>query len=135
MFLTPPIYKDKNRESYRGNHDRSSRSVGGRSSLPPPSISAPRQEAVRLFSSTAEGLAVNLPGWRYPLVCELATGTLHYDNFGGRWGDERELNRFMQAYAVEKTRIEARKQSHSVTEYLLADGSIRLSIQVAGGAA
>ena len=36
---------------------------------------------------------------------------------------------------MEKARLEARKQGHTVTEYLLADGSIRLSIGVEGGAA
>jgi len=41
----------------------------------------------------------------------------------------------MQAYAVERARIEARKKGHSVTETQLADGSIKLTIQVAGGAA
>ena len=68
-------------------------------------------------------------------MCDLANGTLRYDNFGGRWGAPRELDRFLQAYAVEKARSEARKHGHSVSEHLLADGSIRLSIQVAGGAA
>jgi hypothetical protein len=95
----------------------------------------PLHRTVELFSGQTTGLAVELPGWRYPLICDTETGTLRYDNFGGRWGDERQLERFLQAYAVEKARIEARKQGHSVTEHLLADGSIRLSIQVAGGTA
>ena len=37
--------------------------------------------------------------------------------------------------AVEKARIEARKRGHTVTEQSLADGSIKLTIQVTGGAA
>jgi hypothetical protein len=51
------------------------------------------------------------------------------------WGDQRQLDRFLQAYAVEKAKIEARKRGHSVTEQALADGSIKLTLQVAGGAA
>jgi hypothetical protein len=98
-------------------------------------LADPTERAVRLFSGTITGLAVILPDWRYPLVCQPANGTLHYDNFEGRWGEQRELDRFLQAYAVEKARLEARKQGHTVTEYLLADGSIRLSIAVNGGAA
>jgi hypothetical protein len=35
--------------------------------------------------------------------------------------------------AVEKAKIEARKRGHSVFEQPLADGSIKLTIQVAGG--
>ena len=98
--------------------------------LPPPV-----EETTRLYSGEATGLAVQLPGWQYPAVCETTTGQIRYDNFGGCWGDQKELERFLQAYAVEKARIEARRQGHSVTEQQLADGSIRLTIQIAGGAA
>lgn len=38
-----------------------------------------------------------------PVVCQLQTGELHYDNFGGRWGQQQELDQFLQAYAVEKS--------------------------------
>ena len=51
------------------------------------------------------------------------------------WGDQKELDRFMQAYAAEKAKIESRRRGHSVTEQTLADGSIKLTIQVNGGAA
>ena len=37
--------------------------------------------------------------------------------------------------AIKKTRLEARKQGYDVLEQSLADGSIKLTIQVAGGAA
>ena len=51
------------------------------------------------------------------------------------WGDQKELDNLLQSYAVEKAKIEARKRGHSVSEQQLADGSIKLTIQVAGGAA
>ncbi len=98
-------------------------------------LAEPIQETVRLFSGTATGLTVRLPGWNYPAVFDLATGEVKFDNYGGHWGDQRELDRFLQAYSVEKAKIEARKRGHSVTEQQLADGSVRLTIQVAGGAA
>ena len=97
--------------------------------LPPPI-----QQTVRLFSGEATGLTVALPGWRYLVVCDTASGTLRYDNFEGRWGKQIELDRLLQAYAVEKAGLR-RKRGHTVTEHLLADGSIRLSIQVNGGTA
>ena len=50
------------------------------------------------------------------------------------WGEQRELDQFMQAYSVEKARIEARKRGHTFTEQALADGSIKVSIQVGGAA-
>jgi hypothetical protein len=98
-------------------------------------LTALEPQTVKLFSSTATGLPVKLPGWQYPVICDLATGELAYDNFEGRWGDQQELSRFLQAYAAEKAKIEARRRGHSVTEQQLADGSIKLTIQVAGGAA
>ena len=90
---------------------------------------------MQLFSGETTGLAVQLPDWTYPVVCNLATGEARFDNFEGRWGDQKELDRFMQAYAVEKAKLESRRRGHSTTEQTLPDGSIKLTIQVAGGAA
>lgn len=98
--------------------------------LPPPV-----HGMTKLFSDTVTGLAVQLPGWRYPVVCDTPTGQVKFDNFKGHWGAQPELDRFLQAYAVEKALIEARKHGHLVTEQPLTDGSIRITIQVAGGAA
>ena len=96
---------------------------------------APENGMHRLYSSKATGLGVQLPGWRFPVVCDTATGKLAYDNFGGHWGEQVQLEKFIQAYACEKAKIEARRHGHSVTEQQLTDGSIRLTIQVAGGTA
>jgi len=88
----------------------------------------------RLFSTTVEGLGVQAPRWQYPIVCNLQTGELSYDNFEGRWGDPAELDRFKQSYAVEKTKLEARKQGRYVSELTLSDGTIQLTVEVNGGA-
>jgi len=89
----------------------------------------------KLFTSSETGWAVQLPDWRYPVVADVNTGKLAYDNYGGRWGEQIQLDRFLQSYAVEKAKVAARQKGHSVTEQALADGSIKLTIQVAGGAA
>lgn len=86
----------------------------------------------RMFRGEVEGLAVRLRDWNYPAVCQLDTGEVQFDNFNGRWGDQRELDAFLQGYAVEKARIEARKRGHTVTEQALVDGSIRLTVQIGG---
>jgi len=93
----------------------------------------PTAGTFQLYSSRATGLGVQLPDWRYPVVCDMATGKLAYDNFGGRWGEATKLDEFLQGYAVEKAKLEARRRGHSVVEQLLADGSIKLTVQVAGG--
>ena len=92
----------------------------------------PVVEMAQLFSGPATGHCVRLPDWRYPVVCDAASGRIAYDNFGGRWGEQRHLDALMQNYAVEKAKLEARRLGHSVTEQSLADGSIRLTIQVGG---
>ena len=95
----------------------------------------PSYGTATLFESQAVGLLVRLPGWLYPVVIDTGSGQLRYDNYGGAWGAGEQLDRFMQAYAVEKVRIEARKRGYSVVEQALADGSIDVTIQVGGGAA
>jgi len=97
-------------------------------------LAAPQMETVKLFTTTETGLVIRLNGWRYPVVCDVSSGSVKYDNFNGNWGEQMELARFLQSYAVEKAKIEARRKGHLVTEQPLADGSIKLVIQVAGGA-
>ena len=97
-------------------------------------LPTPESKTVRLFSATATGLCVQLPGWSYPVVANLQTGALQYDNYGGHWGEQSRLNQFLQAYAVEKAKIEARKKGHSVSETRLHDGSIRVTVRVGGAA-
>lgn len=94
-----------------------------RLSLPEPTVGE-----AQLFGTTARGTIVRLPQWRYPLVCDTGSGEVHYDTFEGRWGHQRELDRFLQAYAVEKAKLEARKRGYSVTEQTQQDGSIRVQI-------
>lgn len=88
----------------------------------------------QLFSGQKDGLAVFLPDWTYPVVCELNSGQLYYDNYGGRWGKQEHLDRFLQRYAVEKAAVEARRKGYSFSEQQMADGSIKLTIGVGGNA-
>ena len=97
-------------------------------------LPAPVQGKTKLYDREVEGLAVQLPGWDYPAVADLATGQLAYDNMNGYWGDGKELDRLLQAYATEKVKIEARRKGHLVTEQQLADGSIKVTVQVGASA-
>lgn len=96
-------------------------------------LSAATQGTFKLFSTLATGWGVQLQGWRYPVVCNTDSGQLSYDNFGGRWGEQQHLDRFVQMYSVEKARLEARRQGHTCTEQQLQDGSIKLTIHTEGG--
>lgn len=97
-------------------------------------LAEPVEGKTRLFSGEVQGLAVQLPEWQYPVVADLASGQLRYDNFGGRWADSVQVDRFLQMYAVERARAEARRKGHLSTEQALPDGSIKLTIQVGGAA-
>ena len=97
-------------------------------------IPTPEHKTIRLFNATATGLCIQLPNWSYPVVANLATGQLSYDNYGGGWGEQKHLDLFLQAYGVEKAKIEARMKGHTCSETRLEDGSIKVTIRVGGAA-
>jgi hypothetical protein len=68
------------------------------------------------------------------VVADLKTGQLQYDNYNGHWGPQAELHKFLQGYAVEKAKLEARKKGHFVSETKLQDGSIKVTVRVGGAA-
>jgi len=56
-----------------------------------------------LYSTTEQGFAVTLPGWRYPLVLR-TDGQMAIDTYNGRWGDPADLKRLQGVYALEAAR-------------------------------
>jgi hypothetical protein len=86
------------------------------------------QGTVKLFSGEATGLQVQLPGWQYPAVIDTSTGEVKYDNYNGAWGNSDHLTKFLQLYAVERAKIEARRKGYTVHEQALNDGSIKVQI-------
>ena len=97
-------------------------------------LAEPVHGTATLFAGQqATGLAVKLPGWHYPIVADVQSGEVKFDNYNGAWGAQSELDKLLQCYAVEKARAEARRMGHTLTEQALSDGSIKLTIQVGGG--
>lgn len=95
-------------------------------------LDPPNFGEAKLFSESKTGWVVQLLKWRYPVVFDVNTGGVEFDNYEGHWGDRAKLDAFLQAYCVEKAKIEARKAGHSVSESLLADGSIKVVVGVGG---
>lgn len=93
-------------------------------------LTPPRQGRFKLYNTDVEGLGVNLRDWVYPVVCQIETGQVRYDNYQGGWGDIARLHELLQRYAVEKAASEAWQRGHTVYEQPLPDGSIKLTIQV-----
>ena len=94
----------------------------------------PTRGTFQLYSTTETGLGIELPHWKYPVVANTDTGELRYDNYEGRWGSQESLDQLLQMYSVAKTKLEARKKGHTVTEQRLDGGSIKLTVNVGGAA-
>jgi len=60
---------------------------------------------VSFYSGTASGLAVYLPGWKYPVVFDNDL-KVYYDNWGGKWGDAKVLEEFKKEVKKENKRTE-----------------------------
>ena len=95
-------------------------------------LTEPTLETTQFFSEEVTGHCVQLPDWRYPVVCDLANGNIAFDNYGGAWGEQQNLDALLQAYAAENVKLQARRQGHAVREQSLADGSLKLTVEIGG---
>lgn len=78
-------------------------------------------------NQSATGLGIKLPDWNYPVVID-AEGTAHYDNYGGSWGKQIELDKLCQRYAIEVANYQAELEGYIVTEQQLENGDVELEI-------
>lgn len=78
------------------------------------------------------GHQVQLPEWHYPVTINQETGECTFDNYGGRWGDEKHLDSLKQGYAVEAAKAMAEARDLDFEETQLADGSIKCVIPLGG---
>lgn len=83
---------------------------------------------VRFYSrQNVRGLAVHLPGWRYPVVVD-DQGTVHYDNFNGAWGKQEYLNLLVQQYVTAVVMAQAQAAGRPVNAQELEDGTVILRV-------
>jgi hypothetical protein len=88
---------------------------------------------VKHFSENSKGLRVELPGYRYPITIDTATGTVSSDTYSGRWGNPELLDKLAQNYGVEAARAEAEQRRAQFATETLDDGSIKCTITIGGG--
>lgn len=83
----------------------------------------------RLYSGSGytEGVAIDLPRWRYPVVIT-PQGKMFYDNYGGQWGSESELHKFMSTYEIAVIRDQAKLNGYMRNETTLPDGTVRITM-------
>jgi len=85
--------------------------------------------SVRLYDGTLieDCFAFTPNGWKYPVAAK--NGQLKYDNYEGAWGNESELNRVKQRYAVNVQKEAARARGYRVREERLSDGKVKLVVE------
>lgn len=62
----------------------------------------------KLYSSTARGIGIMLPGWTYPIVI-VNSERLEYDDYNGAWGNVADLDRLHEEYSWALTEIAAQR--------------------------
>lgn len=88
------------------------------------------RQKFNLYEGAVEGLGLKLEGWRYPVVLDLETGEVKYDNYNGSWGDQIQLDRLVQRYGVECARLEAEMHGYQYQETLLPNGDVEVELLV-----
>lgn len=92
-------------------------------------IEAPIKGVHEMFDGTkVQGNAVQLPGWHEKAVVK-QDGEVAFDNYGGRWGDEIELDKLVQAYKIEEIEAAARINAYTnIQEEELSNGDMKLTL-------
>lgn len=73
-------------------------------------------------------LQVKFKDWLNPITIDTRTGECEFDNWDGRWGDEKLLDKLRQGYAVEAAAAQAAREGRHLEEFELEDGSIKCVI-------
>jgi hypothetical protein len=82
-----------------------------------------------LYGSEESGLAVQIPGWNYPVVIH-ADGTVAYDTYNGQWGNEKQLTQLIDVYGLEKARMEAQKLGYTCFESVNENNELELEVVI-----
>ncbi len=88
-------------------------------------LPAPAQRMAKLYDGQYTGWCVELPGWRYPVVCNTASGELQYDNFQGHWGSNKNSrNSFrVMPWKKQNSKLVARGTQSSNSRSVMARSS------------
>ena len=83
---------------------------------------------VKLYQGDAlykDVIAVRIPDWNYPLAVK--DGKIYYDNYGGNWGDTKQLSVLKQQYTKNLMMKTAKRKGYRVEERKV-DGKIKLRL-------
>ena len=83
----------------------------------------------KLFNTTERGRAIQLEGWRYPMVIK-EDGSVAFDNYNGSLGKTELMSEFRAHYGIEAAKSAARKAGYSYYETVEENGDLKLTIDV-----
>lgn len=85
----------------------------------------------QLYSSSHSGIAIKLEGWKYPVI--FSKGKIHYDNYGGNWGNQTKLeeliNKIIPTYTKILTIEELAKMGFRIEQIEEQEGKIIITAQ------
>ena len=76
----------------------------------------------------ANGVGVKLPDWNYPVVINTETGEAKYDNYGGSWGKQTELDKLVQRYSIEVAKEQGVAGGYTCVEETQENGDVELTM-------
>lgn len=89
-----------------------------------------KPQKVKLYSASVKAVAcLKLPGWAYPVAVQ-ANGAVLFDNYDGKWGDMKELNRLLQSYSVAVVIQQARRMGRAVRRKDRPDGTVVIQMKI-----
>ena len=77
---------------------------------------------------TAAGHGFKLPDWKYAVVINTDTGEAKYDNYGGAWGKQVELDKLVQEYSLRVAEEQALMSGFTSERQLQENGDIELNM-------
>jgi hypothetical protein len=90
------------------------------------------QQTVKQFGSAINGVAVQLPGFKYPIAINTQTGEISSDTFNGHWGKPELIDKLAQNYGIEVAKAEAEQLRGKFDMVTLDDGSVECTITLGG---
>lgn len=84
----------------------------------------------KVYDGTIKGnLAIQLPGWRYPMVIDTEKGEAAFDNYEGMWGDMKEFEKFQQHYSKHVVLGQFEGGEYTINEETTEDGTIEITME------
>lgn len=82
----------------------------------------------KLYSGNyVQGLGIQFKGWNHPVVID-SEGTAHYDNFGGTWGNQDNLDELCQRYALIGAEETAAIEGYIYNQTTLENGDVEVEM-------